>query len=60
MPPPTLPGAPGCPILPASNVWNPRIDGRGIASNSATMIGAIGLSRGLHMDFGSYAGYGIP
>ena len=24
------------------------------------MIGAIGLDRGLHMDFGSYAGYGIP
>ena len=29
-------------------------------SNSATMISAIGLDRGLHMDFGSYAGYGIP
>jgi hypothetical protein len=24
------------------------------------MIGTIGLDRGLHMDFGSYAGYGIP
>ncbi len=24
------------------------------------MISAIGLDRGLHMDFGSYAGYGIP
>jgi hypothetical protein len=24
------------------------------------MIGAIGLDRGLHMDFGSFAGYGIP
>ena len=24
------------------------------------MIAAIGLDRGLHMDFGSYAGYGIP
>ena len=30
------------------------------APNSATMISAIGLDRGLHMDFGSYAGYGIP
>ena len=28
--------------------------------DSATMISAIGLDRGLHMDFGSYAGYGIP
>ncbi len=57
---PTLPGAPGCPVFPATNVWNVRIDGRAKASNSATMISAIGLDRGLHMDFGSYAGYGIP
>jgi hypothetical protein len=59
-PPPTVPGAPGCGIFPASNVWNARVDGRAVASNSATMIAAIGLDRGLHMDFGSYAGYGIP
>ena len=57
---PTLPGAPFCPVFPASNVWNTRIDGRAVAANSATMIATIGLSRGLHMDFGSYAGYGIP
>jgi hypothetical protein len=41
-------------------VWNRRIDDRPVASNSSTMIVAIGLDRGLHMDFGSYAGYGIP
>jgi hypothetical protein len=58
--PPWVPGAPACPIFPSNNVWNRRIDGRPKASNSATMIGAIGLDRGLHMDFGSYAGYGIP
>jgi hypothetical protein len=57
---PTIAGAPGCPIFPADNVWNTRIDDRDVASNSSTMISAIGLSRGLHMDFGSYAGYGIP
>jgi hypothetical protein len=57
---PTLPGAPGCPVFPSTNVWNVRVDGRVVAANSATMIGAIGLDRGLHMDFGSYAGYGIP
>jgi hypothetical protein len=57
---PTLSGAPGCPIFPADNVWNTRIDDRDVASNSSTMISAIGLTRGLHMDFGSYAGYGIP
>ena len=57
---PTLPGAPACPIFPAGNVWNTRIDGRSVASNSSTMIGAIGLDRGLHMDFGSYAGLRHP
>ena len=57
---PTLPGAPSCPIFPASNVWNVRVDGRAVAADSATMINSIGLDRGLHMDFGSYAGYGIP
>lgn len=57
---PTLPGAPGCPVFPADNVWNMRIDGRSVAADSSTMIAAIGLDRGLHMDFGSYAGYGIP
>jgi hypothetical protein len=58
--PPTIPGAESCPIFPLSNVWNQRIDRRPVATNSATMISAIGLDRGLHMDFGSYAGYGIP
>jgi hypothetical protein len=57
---PTVPGAPDCPIFPADNVWNVPVDGRSVAANSATMIAAIGLDRGLHMDFGSYAGYGIP
>lgn len=59
-PPPSVPGAPGCAIFPATNVWNVRIDARPRAANSATMISAIGLDRGLHMDFGSFAGYGIP
>jgi hypothetical protein len=57
---PTLAGAPGCPIFPIDNVWNTPIDSRPVAADSATMIGTIGLDRGLHMDFGSYAGYGIP
>ena len=57
---PTLPGAPDCPVFPATNVWNAPIDGRPVAADSATLISTIGLDRGLHMDFGSYAGYGIP
>jgi hypothetical protein len=58
--PPRVPGAPACPIFPATNVWNIPIDTRSVAGNSATMVTAIGLDRGLHMDFGSFAGYGIP
>jgi hypothetical protein len=57
---PTVAGAPDCLVFPTDNVWNTRIDDRDVASNSATLISAIGLTRGLHMDFGSYAGYGIP
>jgi Bacterial TSP3 repeat len=59
-PAPTLPGAPDCTIFPTSNVWNTAVDWRPVAPNSDAMIKAIGLDRGLHMDFGSYAGYGIP
>jgi hypothetical protein len=55
-----LPNAPNCPIFPATNVWNTRVDSLPVAASSATMIRAIGLNVGLHPDFGSYAGYGIP
>lgn len=57
---PSLPGAPGCPMFPASNVWNRDISRLPVARDSAQMIRAIGLNRGLHPDFGSYSGYGIP
>jgi hypothetical protein len=55
-----LPSAPNCPVFPATNVWNRRVDGLPKAANSAAMIRAIGLDTGLHPDFGSYLGYGIP
>ncbi len=57
---PTLPGAPECPVFPADNVWNVRVDERPVAADSSTLIASIGTSRTFHMDFGSYAGYGIP
>jgi hypothetical protein len=57
---PTLPGAPSCPIFPATNVWNRRVDGLPVAMNSATLVASIGLDAEIHMDFGSFAGYGIP
>jgi Bacterial TSP3 repeat len=57
---PVLPGAPGCTVLPADNVWNLRVDALPVAAASSTLIGSIGSTRTFHMDFGSYAGYGIP
>jgi hypothetical protein len=58
--PPTLPGARACPIFPATNPWNERVDKLPVAANSAAMIAAIGLDSPVHPDFGSFSGYGIP
>ena len=59
-----LPGAPACPIFPANNPWNERVDTLPVASDSAQLIASIGLDTGLHPDFGSglYNGQriGIP
>lgn len=57
---PVLPGAPSCRLFPATNVWNRDISRLPVAGNSAQLIRSIGLTDGLHPDFGSYAGYGIP
>ncbi len=51
---------PSCTLFPATNVWNRRVDGLPVASNSATMINTIGASSRGHPDFGEYLGYGIP
>jgi hypothetical protein len=48
-----LPGAPACPIFPADNPWNQRIDTAPVAASSAQLIASIGLTTGLHPDFGS-------
>ena len=59
-----LPGAPACPVFPANNPWNDRVDTLPVAANSAQMIASIGVDTGLHPDFGSglYDGepIGIP
>ena len=52
-------GTIGCPIFPASNVWNKDISSLPVASNSTTMINAIGASNYLHPDFDA-VGDGIP
>jgi hypothetical protein len=59
-----LPGAPECPVFPANNPWNQRVDKLPVAANSARLIKSIGLGDPVHPDFGSgfYAGepIGIP
>jgi hypothetical protein len=59
-----LPAAPRCPVLPASNAWNQRVDGLPVAADSARLVQSIGLGAGVHADFGSglYEGrpIGIP
>jgi hypothetical protein len=48
-----VPTAPKCPIFPANNPWNERVDTLPVAGDSAQLIASIGVSTGLHPDFGS-------
>jgi hypothetical protein len=54
----------GCPVFPANNPWNQRVDTLPVAANSAQLISSIGLGSPVHADFGSglYDGsqIGIP
>jgi hypothetical protein len=50
-----------CPLpFPSTNVWNKRVDTLPVRTDSATLIASMGVSKTLHPDFGSFAGYGIP
>jgi hypothetical protein len=57
-------GARGCPVFPANNPWNQRVDRLPVARNSGVLIRSIGLDSPVHADFGSglYQGQriGIP
>jgi hypothetical protein len=59
-----LPRAPSCPVFPADNQWNQRVDRLPVAANSEAIVRSIGLGGHLHADFGSgrYQGaaIGIP
>jgi hypothetical protein len=54
----------GCPVFPASNPWNQKVDTLPLASNSAQLIASMGLGGSVHADFGNglYNGsrIGIP
>jgi hypothetical protein len=60
----TLPGAPGCALLPPDNVWHADVSKLPVLAHSTQYIDAIGAGSPLHPDFGSgrYAGepIGIP
>jgi hypothetical protein len=55
-----LPSTPGCPVFPASNPWNRRVDRLPVAKNSAALVASIGLGKSMHADFGSGTWDGGP
>jgi Nucleotidyl transferase len=48
-----LPGAPNCPIFPASSVWNKPVDRLAVRKDSRTLVNSIGATQYVHADFGS-------
>ena len=55
-----LPGAPRCPVFPADNPFNQRVDRLPTAHGSAALIARIGLGDPVHPDFGSGLYNGAP
>jgi hypothetical protein len=47
------PSARRCPVFPASNAWNQRVDKLPVAADSARLVASIGLDAPVHPDFGS-------
>jgi hypothetical protein len=48
-----LPAARHCPVFPASNPWNQRVDKLPVSADSAQLIRSIGLNAPVDADFGS-------
>lgn len=55
-----LPRAPACPLFPADNAFNQRVDRLPVAKNSVAVIARIGLNDPVHPDFGSGLYNGSP
>ena len=53
-------GAPRCPVFPADNPWNRRVDSLPVAPDSGAIVRSIGLGAHLHADFGSGLWEGRP
>ncbi len=49
-----------CPLLPADNIWNARVDALPLDANSGAYVSAIGASDIVHADFGSGTWDGGP
>jgi hypothetical protein len=56
----TGPRLAGCPVFPASNAWNQRVDSLPVAADSDAIIRSIGRDTGVHADFGSGLWNGAP
>jgi hypothetical protein len=50
----------GCPIFPASNPWNQRVDGLPVHPRSDAIVQTIGVGGTVHPDFGSGRWEGKP
>jgi hypothetical protein len=50
----------GCPVFPAANPWNQRVDGLPVHPNSDAIVRSIGVSEHMHADFGSGLYQGAP
>jgi hypothetical protein len=57
---PAPPRLAGCPVFPASNPWNQRVDRLPVAANSGTIVASIGRTSPVHADFGSGLWQGAP
>jgi hypothetical protein len=49
-----------CPVLPADNIWNTRIDQLPVHPSSSTWVNTIGATTGVHADFGAGTWNGGP
>jgi hypothetical protein len=50
----------GCPVFPANNPWNQRVDRLPVHHNSGAIVRSIGLDDTMHADFGSGLWEGGP
>ena len=58
--PVTLLAIAGCPLFPATNAWNQRVDRLPVHERSAEIVRSIGLDAPVHPDFGSGRWQGRP